>query len=136
MSKSKKTYRGSCNCKAITFEVEIDLSEGTTKCNCTFCWKRRYWGVTAAPNDFRLTAGAKSAQLGERGGHCRECGVSAFKIQATDGWDVDGMAGDQVSINVACLDDLPLEELLAAPVYYLDGKSDAWDRSPPETRHL
>jgi hypothetical protein len=46
------------------------------------------------------------------------------------------IGGDYVAINPACLDDVAPEELLAAPLRYLDGKQDAWLSVPAETRHL
>jgi len=133
----KKTYRGSCRCGNIRFESDIDLSEGTGKCNCTYCWKARWWGAGIKPDAFRLFAGQ------ERTGYafptdkyvtralCTDCGITPF------GWGyIPQVGGDFVTINLACLDDLDPAELVAAPVRYMDGKNDNWWHPPAETRHL
>ena len=52
-----KTYHGSCQCKRVRFEADIDLSQGTGKCNCTSCWKRRWWSVKVKPEHFRSLGG-------------------------------------------------------------------------------
>lgn len=137
----KKTYHGSCHCRAITFEVELDLDHGTGKCNCTFCWKQRMWNVgQVAPQDFRLLSGedhladySRSGDWGE--GHhrfCRTCGI------ATHGHGRIVQAGGQpfVSVHVAALDDLPVDELVRAPLSFMDGLHDNWWNPPTETRHL
>jgi hypothetical protein len=136
----KRTYHGSCHCKAVTFEADIDLDQGTGKCNCTICWKQRMWNAgRLKPGDFRLLTGkdqladyAKSGDWGE--GHhrfCSRCGI------ATHGHGrIDAVGGEFVSVHLAALDDLPVAALLAAPVQYMDGLHDNWQNPPAETRHL
>jgi len=135
---AKKTYHGSCRCKNIAFEVDLDLeAEGTGKCNCTYCWKTRWWGARATPETFRLLSGGEALGYGfgresfvERG-LCEKCKVTPI------GWGhIPEIGGNYVSINVACLDDLEPAELLAAPVRYMDGLHDNWWNPPGETRHL
>lgn len=133
-----KTYSGGCHCGAVRFEADVDIAAGTGKCNCTICTKTRNWLVNARPQDFRLLAG-ESDLADYRGKNpvahhqfCKHCGVHAFA------WvDVPNMSGEKYyNINVACLDGLDIDELMAAPVSYYDGLNDNWGARPDEVRHL
>lgn len=133
-----ETFHGSCHCNKIRFEVELDLANGTGKCNCSYCWKVRNWSVGGKPDQLRVLAGQE--HLGEYGFRqesknfhvfCRHCGVRLF----TKG-DVPEIGGPYVSVMLSVLDDLPVEKLLAAPVRTMNGRDDDWFHDPPETRHL
>lgn len=136
MSKTK-TYRGSCHCRAVTFEADIDLSQGTGKCNCSICWKMRSWGVLVKPEAFRLLSGEGDLaeyRFGTRQGEhlfCRHCGIRAFNRG-----DVPEIGGKFVSIQVSSLDDLDPADLLAAPVHVSNGRDNDWMNPPAEARHL
>jgi hypothetical protein len=126
---SKKSYRGSCVCKRVTFEADVDLMEvGTGKCNCTSCFKRRWWSVRVDPASFRALSGEDQLS---KGGFCPDCGVRPFARVPVTEWNPTAY----VSTNVACLDADPAE-LIAAPVTYYDGLHDNWWNPPAETRHL
>ncbi len=133
-----KTYKGSCFCGRVKFEADIDFSEGTGKCNCTSCWKRRWWSVRAKPENFRSLqgdqelSGSKPGQARGHTGFCKSCGVVPYGWVAAAEWNPT----EYVSINVAALDDLDPAELVAAPVQYMDGRADDWWHAPKETRHL
>lgn len=135
----KKTYHGSCHCKAVTFEADIDLSKGTGKCNCTVCWKTRNWSAQVGQDDFRLLTGeavlsdmSKSGEWGE--GHRRFCSVCGV-ITHSHG-NIDAMGGPFLSVMIPALDDMTVDELVAAPVTYADGLHDNWWNPAPDTRHL
>jgi hypothetical protein len=136
----KRTYHGSCHCKAVKFEADLDLDHGTGKCNCTFCWKQRMWNVgQLKPGDFRLVAGdgalgdyGKSGDWGETHHRfCKTCGIATHSHGT-----IKQMGGDFLTVHLAALDDLPVADLVAAPVHYMDGLHDNWQKPPAETRQL
>jgi hypothetical protein len=133
-----KAYRGSCQCKKVQFEVEIDLDQGTTRCNCTSCTKRRWWGAQVKPDKLRPISGdSELVKLGNSkgpGGFCNHCGVIAYSFGEAAEWN----DGDYYSINVAALDGLSPEERAAIPIRYLDGLHDTWAplETGPTTRYL
>jgi hypothetical protein len=133
-----KTYGGSCHCRSVRFEVDVDIAAGTGKCNCSICTKMRFWSVQAKPEAFRLIAGEpelRDYQGSNKVAHhlfCKHCGVHAFE------WvDVPNMTGHKYfNINVACLDGMDIDELIAAPVTCYDGRNNDWGSRPAEVRHL
>jgi hypothetical protein len=133
----KKTYVGSCHCGAVRYEADIDLAQGTSKCNCTFCMKARSWKAFVKPSSFRLLSGGDKARGYRKHPQtslkyfCEVCGVRTHELGSAD-----YMGGDFVGIFIATLDNAEPAELIAAPVSYADGRNNNWQNPPAETRHL
>jgi hypothetical protein len=132
----QKTYQGSCHCGAVRFEADIDLAQGTLRCNCSMCAKGRNWLAAVGADAFRLVAGESELaeyQFGRRVIHhrfCRHCGLRPF----SHGEPKPGQTF--YAVNVACLDGVDPAELIAAPVTWVDGRQDDFKSPPVETRHL
>ncbi len=131
-----KTYHGSCHCGAVRFEADIDLGRETIRCNCSICAKMRFWPAIVTPEAFRLLSGQAELseyqfnQKNDRHFFCRHCGLHPFGLGTSPRW------GKFCAVNLSCLDDVTVEELLRAPISYLDGRHNNWCAPPAETRHL
>ena len=133
----KRTYNGSCHCGTVRFECELDLAEGTSKCNCSICTKTRFWKAIARADAFRLLRG-EDAPTDYQFGHnaidhffCSRCGAKPF-----GSGEMEALGGKFYAVNVTCLDDATEREFAEAPVVHEDGRNDRWDRVPAEIRYL
>jgi hypothetical protein len=133
-----KTYHGSCHCGAVQFEADIDFSQGTRKCNCSFCTKVRTWNVILKPEALRVISGEET-MLAYRAGDqtpanhafCGRCGVRTF-----DRGYLEVIGGDYVSVMVASLDDVSIDDMMSGPVGYSDGRNNNWMNPPADVRNL
>jgi hypothetical protein len=132
-----KTYKASCHCGKVVCEADIDLAQGSGKCNCSVCTKMRNWSIIVSPSAFRLLAGEADLsdyQFGSNSMHhlfCKHCGVRPFGRGT-----LDVLGGDFYSVNVACLDEVDSEELASSPIRYADGRNNNWHLPPVDTRNL
>jgi hypothetical protein len=109
----KQTYLGGCHCGAVRYEVDMDLSQGTVKCNCSICSKARAWLAAVDSADFRLLRGEDALTDYQFGGtqihhlFCRTCGIKSFgRGRGPDGKEF-------IAIMVSCLENVPDPELAA-----------------------
>lgn len=138
-----KTHHGSCHCGAVRFEADIDLSAGTNRCNCSLCFKSRIWFAFAkGAAAFRLLAGAdhlteyrwttpERPQPFLTFAFCKTCGIRIFARG-----ELEALGGVFHAVPVVVLDDADADELAAAPVNYVDGRHNHFDRPPADTRLL
>ncbi|MBY6189927.1 GFA family protein [Microbulbifer agarilyticus] len=98
-------YKGSCHCKAITFEVEAPENLDVDHCNCSVCAKSGFLHLIVPLNKFRLLSGGDSISTYTFGSgvakhtFCKVCGIKPFYTPRSN--------PDGIDINVNCLDTLP-----------------------------
>jgi hypothetical protein len=132
----KTMYRGSCHCGAVRFECDLDLAAGTTRCNCGFCRKARFWMAFVKKSELRVVQGDDALTdyqytPPEKPApflhfvFCRHCGFRPF----TRGGALPQFGGEFYAVNVACLE-LSEQELASIPVRFADGRNDDWNATP------
>ncbi len=118
-----QSYRGSCHCGRVRFEVDAETPPALVECNCSMCARKgaRYlpsWSVRS----LRIVAGEgelSKYQFNTRTAthlFCRHCGIHPFHRPRIDptGW----------SVNARCLEGFELE---AWPTEKFDGQN--WERA-------
>ena len=122
-----ETYVGGCHCGSVRFEAKFDPNSGT-KCNCSMCSKKAFFGVIAKPKNFRLLSGEASLvdyQFNTKMMHhqfCKQCGIHMFGKG-----NLKQLGGEYYSVNLNCVDDLDLSKL---NVMYWDGRHNNWAAGP------
>jgi hypothetical protein len=112
-------YRGSCQCGAVAFEVDVDISRPVV-CNCSRCQRLGSRLAFAPAAGFTLLRGEDELTEYRFNRNvishlfCRTCGIESFsRGQMPDGTPM-------VAINVNCLEGV---EPLDLPVTRFDGRS-------------
>src|SRR5688572_4998602 len=98
-------YTGSCHCGAVQFEVDLDLTNGVSRCNCSICTRTAVSSAMARPDAFRVTRGEAAIGTYEWGAKlstryfCQQCGIHCFGRG-----HLAELGGDYVAVNVNCLE--------------------------------
>ena len=108
MSGMRQTYRGSCHCGRVSFEVQAKL-DYVVECNCSLCRRRGAVWHGAAEADLRIVSGEADLALYQFGTKtakhyfCRHCGVHPFTRPRLD--------PSRWAFNVRCIDDVDLSSI-------------------------
>jgi hypothetical protein len=132
-----QTFLGSCHCGAVRFEADIDLEEGSNRCNCSYCAKARAWFAFAKGVErFRLLDdSAVSEYRWSPPGHsgpnltyvfCRNCGIRCFAKG-----ELESLGGAFHAVHVPTLELTP-KQLASIPVRYLNGRDGRYDQVPED----
>ena len=109
-----KTYKGSCHCEKVAYEVEIEL-DSVIDCNCSICSKKAALLAFAPASQFKLLKGQDQLSDYQFNKHvihhlfCKNCGVSSF----SRGTAPDGK--EMVAINARCLAGVDIKSLTVHP---------------------
>ena len=108
------TYKGSCHCGDVRFEVELE-PEKVIACNCSICSRMGWWLAFVGSEQFTQVSGESALtdyQFGKERIHhpfCRRCGAHTFSHGLNE-------RGERLySINVRCLAGVDLEKLEVIP---------------------
>ncbi len=132
----RRTHTGGCHCGAVRYEAQLDLAEGTFRCNCSLCRRARSWVAGGMPEHLRIVAGedvlGRYSATSPEHEHCfcTRCGIRVFSRGTIEG------LGPFLTVQIASLDDASYEEAKTAPVIFQDGLHNNWMNPPQDTRAL
>ncbi len=122
----RRTYRGSCHCGAVRFEVDADIDH-VRVCDCSVCAKRGALNFRVPPTDFRLLtpladlACYEWATFTAKDYFCRTCGILPFRIPRapSDEERAQGLTATATwAVNVRCLAGIDISSI---PAKYVQG---------------
>jgi hypothetical protein len=101
-----KTFKGSCHCKVVKFEIDTDAPELTT-CDCSICYRKNALMVKVHESSMRILAGADFLTTYQFHSNtaehyfCNVCGIYPFHRKR--------VTPDYFGVNVFCLENFDLE---------------------------
>ena len=110
-----KTYRGSCHCGRVRFEVDADIDH-VRVCDCSICVRRGALNHRVSKDALRLLTPWSELTLYQWGTRtardyfCPVCGIQPFRRPRTD--------PKMWTVNIRCIEDIDLD---AIPVERVHG---------------
>jgi hypothetical protein len=111
-----KTFKGSCHCQAVQFEIDTGLEELTT-CDCSICRRKNALMIKVHESAMRILSGSEVLSTytfnTDTAQHyfCKTCGIYPFHRKR--------VTPDFFGVNVFCLEDF---DPAGIPVRATDGK--------------
>lgn len=110
-----KKHQGSCHCKAVQYEAELDLEQPVFECNCSHCQVKGFLLQFIGAEQFKLISGDdvlteyrfNTQKLSHQ--FCSICGVQCFARGEKDGQPT-------YAINVRTVDGLDIGALTRTAV--------------------
>ena len=110
----KQTYRGSCHCGAVRFEIDADLDH-VRVCDCSICHRRGALIHRVPPDALRLLTPWEELSVYEwhtrvaKDYFCPKCGILPFRRPRT--------VEDVWGVNVRCLEGVDHSQIPSKQIY-------------------
>ncbi len=110
----KQTYKGSCHCGKVRFEVDADLDH-VRVCDCSLCRKRGALNFRVEDADLRIETPLDEMTLYQwhtmtaKDYFCSNCGILPFRRPRT--------APELWTVNMRCIDGLDLDAIPREAVF-------------------
>ncbi|RFC69521.1 MULTISPECIES: GFA family protein [Mesorhizobium] len=107
---SVETYKGSCQCGAVSYEVDADLDK-TVSCNCSRCRRLGSILTFVSPASFRMNSGEGAMTEYQFNRHmihhmfCSTCGIQSFAHGKGPG------GAEMIAVNARCLEGVDPDKL-------------------------